>query len=122
MSKVYMVEVGVLLPYLDKQYEVKINGETQFLYDENIVAFFDKEKALEFLNDYVNKGVKETYGVLWGVNRKLDEYEIKEIKGNGYLENEFLPRVINNVYFKIKESEWYEQRKVIFWFSELFYW
>lgn len=107
MSKVYMVEVGVLLPYLDQQYEIKINGEKNFLYDENIVAFFDEDKALYFLEDYVDKGVKGTYGVLWELERKLDNHEIKEIKESGYLEGEFLPRVISNVYFKTKgEKSW----------------
>lgn len=105
MSKVYMVEVGVSLRELDKTYECKVNGETHYLYDENVVAFFNKDQALEFLHDYIEKGVDRTYGVLWDIERKLEDYEIKEINDIGYLEDEYLPRNIENVYFKVKGGE-----------------
>jgi hypothetical protein len=103
MLKIYMVEVGVEIQKENDEYEnylININGLDRYLYDENVVAFFNKNKALEFLNEYVDNGVDNTYGVLWDVNRKLDDYEIEEVVNQGFLEDEYLPRKIDNVYFK----------------------
>ena len=103
MPKIYMVEVGV---EIDKKkdevgfYLININGLDRHLYDENVVAFLNENEALDFLNQYVDKGVENTYGVLWDVVRKLDDYEMKEVVNQGFLEEEFLPRQIDNVYFK----------------------
>ena len=98
-----MVEVGVELDKNHEEYHIyqcKLNGVNHALYDENIVAFLDKEKAVIFLKEYVDKGVKGTYGVLWEVGRKIEDYEVEELVNQGVLENEFLPRVIDNVVFK----------------------
>jgi hypothetical protein len=103
MPKIYMVEVGVEIDKKEDEYEnylININGLDRHLYDENVVAFFNKKKALDFINKYIDMGVKNTYGVLWNVNRKLDDYEMDEVVNQGYLEDEFLPRKIDNVYFK----------------------
>jgi len=103
MTNIYMVEVGVQIDKKEDEHEnylININGIDRHLYDENVVAFLDKKDALYFIEQYVKKGVKNTYGVLWDVVRKLDDYEMEEVVNQGYLEDEFLPRKIDNVYFK----------------------
>ena len=103
MPKIYMVEVGVEIDKKNDEYDnylMNINGFDRYLYDENVVAFLNKNKALDFLNEYVDNGVENTYGVLWDVYRELEDYEKKEVVNQGYLEDEYLPRKIDNVYFK----------------------
>lgn len=98
MKKVYMVEVGVEIFY-DDNYNVKINGKDRQLYDENVCAFLEENEAISFLKDYVEKGVSKTYGVLWETLIEEDDERLEEIVSMGYLEDEYLGREINNVYF-----------------------
>jgi hypothetical protein len=97
-----MAEVGVQIDKKEDEvgfYLININGIDRHLYDENVVAFLNKKEALDFIKEYVKKGVKNTYGVLWDVLRKLDDYEMEEVINQGYLEDEFLPRKIDGVHF-----------------------
>jgi len=103
MPKIYMVEVGVELDKNHEEYDVyqcKLNGVNHALYDEDTMAFLDKDKAFIFLNEYVDKGVRGTYGVLWDIERKIETNEEEELINQGVLKNEFLPRKIDNVVFK----------------------
>lgn len=103
MAKIYMVEVGVELNNDHDEYhfyECNVNGVKRGLFDENIVAFQDEQDALDFIEMYVKNGVKNTYGVMWNVERELNDYEIKDFEEFKVLDDEFLPRAIDKVYFK----------------------
>ena len=103
MAKIYMAEVGVELNEdhnLYHVYECIVNGIKRSLYDENIVAFLNEKDALSFIKDYVKEGVSNTYGVLWELDRKIEDHEKKELEENGFLEGEYMPRRIDNVYFE----------------------
>lgn len=103
--KVYMVEVGVLLDEKHNQYDfykVKVNDLHYGLYDENVLAFIDKQKALDYIKEYVEIGVDKTYGVMWEIERKIEDYEMEELVQNYYLEDEFLPRNLKTDYFYLK--------------------
>ena len=103
MAKIHMVEVGVELSNDHDEYhfyECSVNGVKRGLFDENIVAFQEEKNAIDFIKTYVKNGVKNTYGVMWSVNRKLNDYEIKDFEEFGVLDDEFLPRTVDNVYFK----------------------
>lgn len=85
--QVYMVEVGVLLTPDDEEYKryrclphIKQYSKMSF-YDENLLFFFDKEKAIEFAKDYIAKGVEGTYGYVidYGICN-LDKWAIKNIQ------------------------------------------
>jgi hypothetical protein len=98
-----MVEVGVELKQDHKEYEhyeVKVNGVKRSLYDENVIAFLQEDKAFDFINEYVEEGVEGTYGVLWEIEREIEDYEMEELVNINYLEDEYLPREIDNVVFK----------------------
>lgn len=103
--KVYMVEVGVLLDEKDNGYDlykIKINDLYYGFYDENILAFIDKQKALEYIKDYIEIGVEKTYGVMWEIEREVEDYEMEELVQNYYIEDEFLPRNLQTDYFYLK--------------------
>lgn len=98
MKKVYMVEVGVEINN-DGNYNVRINGKDRQLYDENVVAFLDGEKARSFLKNYVEKGVSKTYGALWETTIDDDDPRLEEVVSIGFLEDEYMGREMNNIYF-----------------------
>ena len=88
--KIYMVEVGVELPKDDIQYDnyrVDLNNKSwQALYDENVCAFQDQEKAKKYIDEYVENGVPNTYGFMWEIEKELDDFDLENLKF-GYLED-----------------------------------
>lgn len=102
--KVYMVEVGVELPKTHKDYgfyyTIDFNGVERSLFDENVVAFEDKDEALSFINEYVSKGVQNTYGFMWTIDREIEEHEMEEFKNLHYLEDEYFSKSEKIDYFK----------------------
>lgn len=88
MSKItiYYCEVGIELEPTHKEYHL-YNIHNRSLYDENVIAYLDYEKAKKYAIDYVKKGVKNTYGLVWKVERTLEKEELQEIKDSGTFED-----------------------------------
>ena len=97
MTKVYMVEVGVELENTDSEfssYSILVVDENsqkgyQSLYDENIIAFLNKQEAIDCIDEYVKKGIKNTYGFMWLVEREICEDELEELECMNYLEGTY---------------------------------
>lgn len=66
----YKVEVGVLLPKTHEEYEdySQVYDEKHAFYDENVVFFTNKEKAITYAKKYVRNGVVNTYGIVSALN------------------------------------------------------
>lgn len=111
--KVFMVEVGVELEKSSKEFEsystiiIDENCQKgyQSLYDENVIAFLDEKEAKDFIDDYVKKGVKNTYGFMWSIDRDVEDYEMKELKNNYFLEDTYYSQE-KVLYFKGGISKW----------------
>ena len=88
--KIYMVEVGIELPKDDIQYDnyrVDLNGKSwQSLFDENVCAFDNEKEAVDFVNQYVDQGVKGTYGFIWEIEHELQDHELDDFKNNCLLD------------------------------------
>lgn len=86
----YEVEVGI---HLTKDvgedeydcYSIRdVTDKTDFAYyDENNVAFFDYRKALDFANDYVKKGIKNTYAFIYFKKHNFTDEQIQSVKDFG---------------------------------------
>ena len=61
----YKVEVGVLLPEAHKEFKdySQVYDKKHAFFDENVVFFTNKEKAITCAKRYVRKGVVNTYGI-----------------------------------------------------------
>jgi len=78
-----MVEVGVVLEPDNDEYEhyKYIDGFDYSLYDENILFFTNKKKAIKYAKDYINDGVISTYGIVTDHGMpNLSEEQIREIE------------------------------------------
>lgn len=66
----YKVEVGVLLPKTHKDYKdySQVYDKKHAFYDENVVFFTNKEKAITYAKRYVRNGVVNTYGIVSALN------------------------------------------------------
>lgn len=109
--KVYMVEVGVLLDETHKEFEFykrDINDLYYGLYDENVCAFIHRDEAIDFLVEYVDKGIKNTYGIMWDIEREIESYEMEELINNHYLEDEYLSIDVKPQVFKVKGEKNHE--------------
>lgn len=82
------VEVGVMLNVDHPSYlDYKIGEHS--LYDENVCTYIeeDEDKARAYALDYVEKGVENTYAIIFHMGScNLLEGELEEIKSNGYYE------------------------------------
>ena len=91
--KVYMVEVGIELPKDNIEYDdfqVDLGGKSwQSLYNENLLAFDNEKESIDYIDNYVEKGVKGTYGFMWEIEHELqdderEDFELKYIEGVFY--------------------------------------
>ena len=66
----YKVEVGVLLPKTHEEFKdySQVYDKKHAFYDENVVFFTNKEKAITYAKRYVRKGVANTYGIVSVLN------------------------------------------------------
>ena len=66
----YKVEVGVLLPKTHKEFKnySQVYDKKHAFYDENVVFFTNKEKAITYAKRYVRNGVVNTYGIVSVLN------------------------------------------------------
>lgn len=66
----YKVEVGVLLPKTHKEFKdySQVYDKKHAFFDENVVFFTNKEKAITYAKRYVRKGVVNTYGIVSALN------------------------------------------------------
>lgn len=66
----YKVEVGVLLPKTHKEFKdySQVYDKKHAFYDENVVFFTNKEKAIMYAKRYVRNGVVNTYGIVSVLN------------------------------------------------------
>ena len=74
---VYLVDVGVLLTQDSEEFEsYNVAYDHKYgYYDENQFYEVDKNKAINFVTQYVNDGVDNTYGV---VMKTTLDYEIPD--------------------------------------------
>ena len=101
---VYLVDVGVL--YTDKDEETEsyfsVYDHQYGYYDENQFYVLDKNKAINFVNNYVNNGVDMTYGIVskTEIAMDIDEEEIEDlnVEGEDYLADDVVYSIakINN--------------------------
>lgn len=63
---VYNCDVGVLLSSDDEEYEFYscVYDKKHGFYDENQIAFLDKDEAIAYAKQYVEEGVDGTYAVV----------------------------------------------------------
>ena len=66
----YKVEVWVLLPKTHEEFKdySQVYDKKHAFYDENVVFFTNKEKAITYAKRYVRKGVVNTYGIVSVLN------------------------------------------------------
>ena len=97
----YKVEVGVLLPKTHKEFKdySQVYDKKHAFYDENVVFFANKEKAIMYAKRYVRNGVVNTYGIVSVLNyNPVDIYgeanplmysfeDMRQIEQEGCLEN-----------------------------------
>ena len=84
-----MVEVGVKLNESSDIYDfykVDLGDYWWSLYDENVIAFQDQEKAKKYIDEYVKNGVPNTYGFMWEIEKELDDFDLENLK-SGYLQD-----------------------------------
>jgi hypothetical protein len=103
--EIFMVEVGVELENNNKEYDgynIFVNGKEKnyrSLYDENVIAYTDKKEAKDYIESYVKKGVKNTYGFMWKINKCIDELDLEELFETHYVEDAYY-RKEEILYFK----------------------
>ena len=87
MSKVYKVEVGVLLAKDDIEYNdySGVYGQKHSFYDENTAFFTELDSAKKYDQDYDESGVDYTYGIISDL-KELPEGEDIKIENN-YIED-----------------------------------
>lgn len=90
-TKIYVVEVGVVLDEENEEFEfykIKDFYDNYYsFYDENRVLFLSYKEAKEFVDDYVLKGVENTYGIIRVDRLSLTAKEIEYIKEHGYFDD-----------------------------------
>ncbi len=66
LFKVYQVEVGVLLSKDDPEYESysQVWDHKNAYYDEDFIFCKKQDEAKSFIENYINAGVVNTYGIL----------------------------------------------------------
>jgi len=88
MKKIYQYEVGVLLDKTDEEYEAYacVWDKKHGYYDEDCGVEITLEAAISYVEDYVNNGVKNTYGIISEITVSDEEYEeiLEDIENNGY--------------------------------------
>lgn len=100
ITKLYKVEVGVLLKKDNPEYEYysHVYDKKHGFYDENVVFFTNSAQASEFALSYVMKGVVRTYAIVSELNycpedvygddwKKEWAGEKKEIETSGTMED-----------------------------------
>ncbi|MEE3344405.1 MAG: hypothetical protein VZS44_09965 [Bacilli bacterium] len=110
---VYLVDVGILLTSDNEEFEsYNVAYDHKYgYYDENQFYMVDKNKAIDFVNNYVNDGIDMTYGIIsktelpyeitdeeiddGEVNVEGETYELNDViystaKLNGKIEDNFI--------------------------------
>ena len=100
--QIYMVEVGVVLEPDNDEYEhyKYIEGFDYSLYDENLLYFTDKDKAIKYAKDYIDDGVIGTYGLVTdhGIPN-LSEEQIKEIEESNSADDLWFKPTKEDIFF-----------------------
>ena len=91
MKIIYLVECGVLLDKAHKEYEYysQVYDKKHGFYDETQFMTTSKDFGINYINEYVESGVVNTYGIL--TEQVIDSdsvYDelVEEEKENPYLE------------------------------------
>lgn len=78
MSKIYKVEVGVLLEETSSEYSSynTVYDKLNAYYDENTLIFVDLEDAKKYTKEYVSKGKDRTYGIISDLGELPENMEV----------------------------------------------
>lgn len=107
----YEVEVGIHLTEDDEEFDsysiTDITNKTKFAYyDEDQVAFFEYKKALDFANNYVKNGNKNTYAFIYLEEYNFSNEQIKSVKEFGTFDtnNIVIPPISDWLYYIYKDK------------------
>lgn len=107
----YEVEVGIHLTEDNEEFDsysiTDVTNKTNFgYYDENQVAFFEYKKALDFANNYVKNGVKNTYAFIYLEEYNFSNEQIKSVKEFGTFDTNyiFIPPISDWLYYIYKDK------------------
>lgn len=107
----YEVEVGIHLTEDNEEFNnysiTDVTNKTDFAYYvEKQVAFFEYKKALDFANDYVKNGVKNTYAFIYLEEYNFSNEQIKSVKEFGTFDtnNIVIPPINEWLYYIYKDE------------------
>ena len=107
----YEVEVGIHLTKGNEEFDsyaiTDVTNETAFAYyDENQVAFFEYKKALDFANNYVKNGVKNTYAFIYLEEYNFSSEQIEEVNEFGTFDVNYItiPPISEWLYYIYKDE------------------
>lgn len=106
----YEVEVGVHLTKKNNEFDCySLRGATEktgfAYYDENNIAFFEYEKAVEYAKEYVKSGVKNTYAFIYLDEYNFSDEQIKSVEDCGTFENSIVVPPFNEWLYYIYKDE-----------------
>lgn len=88
MKKIYQYEVGILLDKTDTEYESysQVWDKKHGYYNEDWGVEFSFDSAKNYIKDYVNNGVKNTYGIVSEIIVSDEIYKemLENVEINGY--------------------------------------
>lgn len=87
-STLYLVDVGIILPPFHREYRAynQVYDRKNALYDEHQYFMADKNEAIKAAREYVEQGMKMTYGIVseqTGFSDNLTDEEISELEVSG---------------------------------------
>lgn len=101
MKKIYQYEVGVLLDKTNEEYEAYacVWDKKHGYYNEDYGIELSLDSAVEFVKNYVNSGIKNTYGIISEITVSDTRYEEiqNDIEINGYCTNYEMNYSMDNV-------------------------
>lgn len=107
----YEVEVGIHLTDDNEEFDsyavADVTNETNLAYyDENQVAFFEYKKALDFANNYVKNGVKNTYAFIYLEEYNFSSEQIEEVNEFGTFDVNYItiPPISEWLYYIYKDE------------------
>lgn len=108
-KQLFFVEVGVLLTKDHDEYNYYCLQDFYTdmyyaFYDENRIAFTNKDTALDYLKQYVKNGVVNTYGILHSYVCNITDEQLQEIEDFGSCEYIDNPTKETTLHFEYKDD------------------
>jgi len=107
---IYELEVGVHLNKNNEEYEsYAISGTTPTTelgyYNENNLSYLEYAKAKEYADEYVKRGVNNTYAFITSDIYNLDDIDIESVENNAYFEHDInIPNISEWLYYTYKDE------------------